>query len=177
MSVYPGDPEVKIEHIHFLEKQGWNLRILFLNTHIGTHVNVPSHMAKNGRTLDDFSLEAFCGKSMVYYNDNDIKPNLGIIFSSVNIDNRLADLIIKKRPKFVGLAVEFEFDIEIERRLLEHGIISFENLTNTDQLPRRKPFEFYGFPLKIEEGDGSPVRAVGVIYPDQARRFPSIGPG
>ena len=45
--------------------------------------------------------------------------------------------------------------------LLEKGIISFENLANTDKLP--EAFTFYGVPLNIKEADGSPVRAFAVI--------------
>lgn len=163
MPVYPGDPEVKIDQVHFLNKQGWNLRILFFSTHLGTHVNVPSHMIGTGKTLNDFPVETFCGKAKVYQSDNDIKSNQGVIFISNNIDQRLADLLIEKKPRFVGLAAEQEFDIEIERKLLEHGIISFENLVNTDRIPKGKTFMFYGFPLKIKDGDGSPVRAVAIV--------------
>lgn len=163
MPVYPGDPEVEIKQVHTLAKQGWNLRTLFLNTHLGTHVNVPLHMTNNGKTLDDFPIEAFCGKAVVYQDDVDVNPNFGVIFTSVNIDKRLADLIINKSPRFVGLAVEHEFDIEIEKKLLEAGIISYENLVNTEKLPIGKQFMFYGFPLKIKGGDGSPVRATAII--------------
>ena len=38
MTVFPGDPEVKIEQIHSLEKEGWRLRYLQFSSHIGTHV-------------------------------------------------------------------------------------------------------------------------------------------
>jgi len=117
--VYPGDPEVEIKQVHILVKQGWNLRTLFLNTHLGTHVNVPSHMVENGGNLDDSSLDNFCGPAIVYGG-----PNL-----------------VKSGP----------------------GIISYENLVNTEKLPGDKQFMFYGYPLKIKDGDGSPVRAVAVI--------------
>jgi arylformamidase len=41
-------------------------------------------------------------------------------------------------------------------------MVIIENLTNLDSLPDSK-FEFFCFPLKIENGDGSPVRAVAKI--------------
>jgi len=34
MDVYPGDPQVKIDQIHFLDKQGWQLRKLEMSTHL-----------------------------------------------------------------------------------------------------------------------------------------------
>jgi kynurenine formamidase len=46
--------------------------------------------------------------------------------------------------------------------LLKKEIILIENLTNLDKLPEFG-FTFQGFPLKVENADGSPVRAVAVI--------------
>ena len=48
MPVFPGDPDVLIQEIHSLEKEGWNLRSLTLTTHTGTHVNIPYHMVAGG---------------------------------------------------------------------------------------------------------------------------------
>jgi len=45
--------------------------------------------------------------------------------------------------------------------LLSNGKIIIENLCNLDQLFNRK-FTFCCFPLKINQGDGSPVRAVAL---------------
>jgi len=87
--------------------------------------------------------------------------NKGIIFSVCNIDKKIAEDLIKFPPKFIGLSARFEFDISIEKLLLEKGIISYENLVNTEKLP--KTFTFYGVPLNIKEADGSPVRAFAVI--------------
>ncbi len=46
--------------------------------------------------------------------------------------------------------------------VLGKGLIIIENLTNLDQLID-KDFQFAAFPLKIKEGDGSPVRAVAFV--------------
>lgn len=163
MPVYPGDPEVKIEQIHSLEKEGWRLRKLEINSHLGTHINIPSHMVKDGKTLDDLSLSNYCGQTVVYQEGMKIKTGSGLIFSNRNIDEKLMLLIIKSKSKFVGLSAKFEFNIEIEKKLLKAGIISYENLANTEKLPKNKKFMFYGFPLRIKGGDGSPVRALAVI--------------
>ena len=48
MPVYPGDPECRIEQLHFLNKDGWNLRYLQFSSHIGTHADVFSHMVEGG---------------------------------------------------------------------------------------------------------------------------------
>lgn len=44
----------------------------------------------------------------------------------------------------------------------EHGITHYENLQNLDAVLDR-PFTFAGFPLRIRNGTGSPVRAVAII--------------
>ena len=162
MPVYPGDPEVEIKQVHTLAKQGWNLLTLFLNTHLGIHVNVPSHMLENGENLDNLLLDNFCGPAIVY-GTNSVKSRPGIIFRDQNIDEQIARLLIKTKPRFVGLSAKYEFEIKIEKELLEAGIISYENLVNTEKLPSDKQFMFYGFPMKIKDGDGSPVRAVAII--------------
>jgi len=46
---------------------------------------------------------------------------------------------------------------------LERDIVIIENLTNLRALPDTE-FVFTCFPLKIEEADGSPVRAVALLY-------------
>ena len=50
----------------------------------------------------------------------------------------------------------------IHKTFLSRNIIIIENLTGLEQLLDKK-FRFSCFPLKIEEGDGSPVRACALI--------------
>jgi arylformamidase len=82
MPVYPGDPDVLIQQIHLLKTEGWNLRTLALTTHIGTHVNAPIHMNKNGKTLDNISLEQFFGPCALYREKIIFNKHTGVIFSS-----------------------------------------------------------------------------------------------
>src|SRR2546423_1502885 len=44
----------------------------------------------------------------------------------------------------------------------KYGITHYENLANLDQVVGKR-FTFIGFPLRIREGTGSPVRAVAVL--------------
>lgn len=161
MPVYPGDPEVIIEEIHTIPNEGWNLRNVTLTTHIGTHVNVPYHMVSEGKKLDAYSLDAFVGPSVIYTKTAKYTKETGIIFRDQNIDQEIADILIANPPKFVGLSAAFEFDVPLEKLLLQHNIISFENLVNTEKLPEK--FTFYGVPLNLREADGSPVRAFALL--------------
>ncbi|MBI5127680.1 cyclase family protein [Candidatus Roizmanbacteria bacterium] len=157
MPVYPGDPDVIIKKVFSFEKNGWNMNRIEINSHDGTHVNIPIHGTKNGRNLDTYSIDDFIGESHLYSNEKDIQKDCGLIFYSVPLDWKIARKIAVIKPKFIGLSDKFEFDIEIEKFLLDKEIISYERLENCQKLPKK--FIFYGVPLKIKEADGSPVRA------------------
>ena len=161
MPVYPGDPEVSITLVHTIERNGWDLRRLEINSHDGTHVNVPSHMIASGRTLDDYALADFCGPARLYKPDMPISSADGILFADCDIDEGVAAKIKEARPRFVGLSCRFDLDLAIEKELLAAGLICFERLANLEQLPGN--FEFFGVPLKIRGGEASPVRAYALI--------------
>lgn len=44
----------------------------------------------------------------------------------------------------------------------EHGVTHYENLANLGAVAGRR-FQFFGFPLRIRDGHGSPVRAVAML--------------
>jgi len=161
MWIYPGDLKPSLNLISNFEDDGWNMRRIKINSHDGTHVNVPIHCTSKGNNLDDYNINDFIGASVLYENEKDIQKGLGLIFNEVNLDGDIAKKIVGIRPKFIGLPAKFEFDIEIEKYLLEADIISFERLTNTDKLPKK--FMFHAAPLKISKGDGSPVRAYAIF--------------
>jgi arylformamidase len=52
--------------------------------------------------------------------------------------------------------------LPVHRRLLEEQIIVIENLTRLKDLPQ-SGFTFFALPLRIQDGDGSPVRAIAMI--------------
>jgi kynurenine formamidase len=69
--------------------------------------------------------------------------------------------------KGVGIdAISFDHteshELTVHKALLSKGLILIENLTNIEKLPP-VGFIFCCFPLNIEDGDGSPVRAVGMV--------------
>jgi len=124
-------------------------------------VNAPIHGVENGKNLDDYPLENFCGRAVIYNPEGQMTSNVGVIFRDRNIDKELAEQLKKVRPRFVGLSSSFEFDVDIQKDLMKADIILYERLYNLHLLP--ETFEFYGMPLNIKEGDGSPVRAFAII--------------
>ena len=161
MPVFPGDPEVEITQECTIEEHEWNMKRIHINSHDGTHVNVPIHAKIWGKTLDDYMLENFLWPARLYESDEDITAQEGLIFHSMDITHDIAEKIVEANIPFIWLPKHFEFDLEIEKYLLEHDIISFERLENTQRLSKR--FFFHGVPLKIQAWDGSPVRAYAII--------------
>lgn len=158
MEVFPGDPEVKIDLVHTYEKNTWELKYISMGSHTGTHVDAYSHMHKGKETLDEIPIERFFGKAQVVGLYEAWPSNMGLFFiEEVGIEelNRIIDL----NPGFIGGNITEE----LERGLLGNNIITYTGLINLELIPKDKTFMFYGLPLKIKDGDGSPVRAIAII--------------
>ncbi|CAM3899186.1 cyclase family protein [Cohnella lubricantis] len=166
MPAYPGDPEVSIEVAHTYAEHTWELRRMTLGTHAGTHVDAPSHMHPGAASLDELPVERFCGKARVVRADapDEWPPNRGLFFAEtagIECAARLKELA----PPFVGGGLSEE----LERALLGHGIITFTDLVELERIPPGVDFMFFGFPLRIAGGDGSPVRAVALLEEEGER--------
>lgn len=159
MEIYPGDPEVVVDQVQTLEADGWALRELKMGTHTGTHVDAFSHVTPGQPSIEDISLNRFFGPARRVTSSNGLPTHIGLILDFVPTIEDI-ERIVESRPPFIASS---RLDIKIERPLLDAGIVTYEGLVNIDQLPVDRSFQFYGFPLKISEGDGSPVRAVAII--------------
>ncbi|EPY33408.1 cyclase [Strigomonas culicis] len=158
MPVYEGDPKVRISKVCTRETDGWEVRELALGSHTGTHVDAPVHMHEGGATLDEIPLSRFCGPAVVVASGDDAFPErIGLLFDET-VPASVVPKIVTALPLFVG----GDLEEETERALLAQGIITYTDLVNVGQL-KGKQFTFYGFPLRIKNGDGSPVRAVAIL--------------
>lgn len=163
MPVFPGDPEVHIKQIHSLDKEGWRLRYLQFSTHIGTHADALSHMDEKGVTIDRMPIDKFIGKTIIVRSSDTFPKRIGLAFMEGMLGLNIFDKIKDAKPLFVLAGNECDFELEMERKLLQAGILTMAGLINMEKLPKNKPFMFYGVPLKIKDGDGSPVRAFAVV--------------
>lgn len=158
MDVYPGDPEVSLEHIQTIESHGYNLMQLSLGSHTGTHVDAYSHMHDDLASIDEISIDKFFGLAQVVDSFDEFPMNIGLFFIE-EIGISMLDKIIAANATFVGGNIH----IDLERGLLKNKIITYTNLVNLNLIPLNKNFMFYGLPLKISGGDGSPVRAIAIV--------------
>ncbi len=78
-----------------------------------------------------------------------------------------ADILLKMGLKGIGFdAVSVDLmdstDYPIHHKILSNGLIIVENLTNLNRLLKQS-FILSVFPLKVDQADGMPVRAVAII--------------
>ena len=65
MTVYRGNPPVRIRPAMTLRRNGVNLSELCLGSHTGTHVDAPNHFVKGGKGIDQLDLGRFIGPAWV----------------------------------------------------------------------------------------------------------------
>ena len=64
--VYPGDPAPEKQVLQSMETgEVYNLTAFSMCAHNGTHIDAPFHFIKDGKTVDQVSLEAFVGMAYV----------------------------------------------------------------------------------------------------------------
>ena len=64
--VYPGDPRPERKILKSMENgEKYNLTAFDMCAHNGTHIDAPLHFIKDGKTVDEISLEAFVGMAYV----------------------------------------------------------------------------------------------------------------
>ena len=158
MDVFPGDPRVKIHIVHTHEKDSWELRNINMGSHTGTHVDAYSHMHKGKKALDEIPIERFFGKAQLVELNKEWEKGIGLFFIE-EVGISYLEKIVHSNPGFVGGNITED----LQRALLKREIITYTGLVNLDLIGQGKIFIFYGLPLKIKEGDGSPVRAIAIV--------------
>ncbi len=185
---YPGDPATKIKKAGILLKDGYQDHYVCVGTHVGTHMDAPSHMIKGGKNLDKFPLERFVGRGISIKTGRkiDMKSviNAGVkagdfVFFNTGMSKRyhtsayydnysaipeeVANYLVKKKVNAVGVdmcSVDHP-PFPVHKIFLKNNILIIENLTNLSALPT-KSFKVYAFPIKLEL-DGAPTRVVAEI--------------
>lgn len=163
MAVYPGDPEVQMEEVHSLEKEGWRLKHLTLGSHTGTHMDAPYHMAEHGAKLDELPLERCFGDAVLVSAGAEFPKHVGLVFRTGTLSEDLLPKFIQAATPFVVVGDNATLSVELERQLLQRDVLTFTDLINLNELPDDQHFAFYGIPLKIKDGDGSPIRAFAIL--------------
>lgn len=187
LPVWPGDEGFRMTHgLSLAQGDPVNATSLQLTAHLGAHADAPRHLFSKGADIASLSLEAFIGPCLVV--EVELPPS-GLIRPEHLPANLSAPRILFKtrrtpRPAhfeedFRALAPEtsehlaqscclvgidtpsvdpFVSDLEVHRILLSRGIALLENLELQGVEPGA--YTLLALPLRIQGGDGSPVRAV-----------------
>jgi len=62
---FPGSPKPQFILWSTLKDDGYNLELLFLSSHTGTHLDAPYHFIKNGIKIHQISLDRLLGNAIL----------------------------------------------------------------------------------------------------------------
>ncbi len=62
---FPGSPKIQFILWSTLKKDGYNLELLFLSSHTGTHLDAPYHFVENGAKIHQISLDRLLGNAIL----------------------------------------------------------------------------------------------------------------
>jgi len=196
ITVYPGTLEPMFEQGNTLEKDGFAELNMTMCTHTGTHIDAPSHILADVKSLDEFGIDKFIGPAVVidcsevqeislellqknehfirkvdfvlFYTGWQHKWNTDRYFDVFpTLTEKAANWLAALNLKAIGfdaISVDSITDevLPNHRILLKKETLIIENMNNLDKLISRT-FELNCIPLKIENSDGSPVRAFARI--------------
>jgi len=178
MPKYPTDPDVDIKVFKSLkEGNSCNLSAISFGSHSGTHIDAPLHVIDNGSGVDKIEIADLICNVLVseidsffddhLFENNDLNDIEGVLFKETDgvstITAEQAEIIAQTNMKVVGteaMSIEASGDKThpVHDILLKKKIYIVESLELRDVNPGK--YKFICLPLKIENGDGAPVRAV-----------------
>jgi len=193
MPVFPGTEPPLLEAANTLEKDGFREKKLHMYSHTGTHMDAPAHMIADGLTLDQFPASAFFGPAVKvdvrgiekverHHLELLMRPETEFLilwtgwdqyWGSESYFGEFPTLSLEAAKWLSGLSLKGigvdaisidpmkSVDFEVHLELLSNHLVLIENLRGLDQLPEH--FLFSAMPLKLEDADGSPVRAYGLV--------------
>ena len=181
--VFPGDPSPQAKQLASMEEGSpYNLTLISMCAHNGTHIDAPKHFINEGKGIDEIDLESVVGKCFVYQTSGLISEQeaLLILDKARAVDEECAKRILIKgdaalslegakaikdkvllfgnESQTIGPEREMTVVAEIHRILLKSGVVLLEGV----RLGSVSEGEYLLFaaPISLKGGDGSPCRAV-----------------
>lgn len=187
--VYEGDPVFRTSSVcSIADGDDCNVTAISFGSHTGTHIDAPKHFFKDGKSITDFPIDAFCGKTKVieikdniinasvlksleisendiilFKTENSVFDGITPLKKSVYISTDTAEYLVGKKIKLVGIDYisadsTTSHDYPVHNIFLGNNIPILENIKLSDVKPGI--YKLYCFPLFIKNCDASPVRAV-----------------
>jgi arylformamidase len=187
---YPGDEPFCRKVMNTIPEDGHELSILRMSSHAGTHIDAPSHFRQGYRSIDGFKAEEFIIPAQVIEIQNKqvicpsellgVRERCALLFKTENsrsgkscsgvfsedyvcLTIEAAEICVKARALLVGIdyiSVEQSNSetYPVHQLLLGNNIPLLEGLSLSEVLPGA--YTLICLPLKIKNGEASPVRAV-----------------
>lgn len=162
MTVYPDDPPFDRRLYYTLTPSGWDMSVLSMTAHAGTHVDAPAHIGLPGDTdaipfarlngsvqLLDWRADApvRCPRVLLRLHGHDLNPADAQHLLDAGVEMVGVD----------GMSVGKGEDMRtIHHMLLSAGVVILENAALEDFAPGW--YEMRCLPLRIPGSDGAPVR-------------------
>lgn len=191
MPVFPGDQPASLKDEYDKENDILHSSIK-TGMHVGTHLDGPVHMVKNGRKLSEIDPERFIanghvidvrghsqidsdvltqkqiekGDGILFYTGFDKEFRKAKYFEAYPIlTERLAHELVKLKVKFIGTDTCSPDSVPytVHRILLGKEILILENLTNLGALVGVNKFEVIALPAKFD-AEAAPVRVIAKTF-------------
>jgi len=135
--IFPGDEQLEITKVKSLSEDGYNLNQLYLNMHLGTHVDFKNHVSVKEEEID---FNDFLGKANV------IRPKIiDSVVSTEDLRTKYEALIYKERILLLDLhhASKFNTKAYYEPIYFEPSIYQFLREYNINLLGSDLPTFIY----------------------------------
>ena len=186
--IFPGDYETKLSIHKNIESDYYNAYLLQSCLHTGTHIDMPTHLIHDDRTVVDFALDSFIGHGVLLdvrgeetigmkpkYAEMIGEQDIVLLFTGCDakygqdeyfthhpaVGDELAKFLLHRNIKMLGMdmpAPDYP-PFSFHKDLLRNDIFVLENLANLQSLVGIDNFDVMAFPLKIS-AEASFVRAV-----------------
>lgn len=183
--VFPGDPAPCREQVKKMDDgELYNLSMLHMCAHNGTHVDAPYHFMNEGRTIDAIELERFIGKAYVAEQNGVvtaqdagsilkkakeldaeaakrilIKGKAEISFEAAEVFAHAGILLVGNESQTVGPE---NAPMAVHHVLLGKNVVLLEGIRLTD-VPEGV-YLLNAAPLNLAGADGAPCRAVLIEF-------------
>ena len=157
--VFPGSEKPQLATVASYEKDGYRETLIRMYSHTGTHIDPPAQVNEAGEEVESADFLLFNTGWDKFWGAEEYFGNYPCI------DDEVLDFILLGKYKGIGfdvMGIDPISDVSLHRhkKLFKNKeIINIENLANLDQCGGGL-FNFSCFPLKLENADGAPTRAV-----------------
>jgi len=189
MVIFPGDPPFRMEPLLQRSKgDPFDLAVMSMSTHLGTHVDPPAHYLDGGYTVDQIPVETLVGPGIVLdmtgrgaidreaLRSSDIGDHTRVLFKTDNAARLLGSSFSEEYVYLTEDGAQFLVDHKVCLVGIDH--LSIERYMNPGAPVHREllkagvlivegvnllevpagPCEIYCLPLRIVGADGAPAR-------------------